>query len=339
MVSGGQEGVLADSDALVDVAITAYRRATYLREAIESVFAQTYAGWRLRICHNGVGGGDIEKVTRPYLDDSRVSYVTTGHELPLAESWTTAIARGTAPYVALLNDDDRWHPGFLGARVAALEAHPACGYAFGEFRLVDESGGVVELSPLAFPTGVVPRRALAEALVRRSVAAPPTILVRRSAYNTVGAVFDGRWHYCDWEMWARLGSRFPAYYIADHDSDYRRHPQTNTLATQEAPQTLLQMLEHIEQLLAGHVEGFSVSARSRAQIRSSVLLGSAADVHEQGGWKVSGGLYRRGLREYPPSAFSIVSLRLLARTVLGRRLAHALGSVSRSLRSDGRRTL
>jgi glycosyltransferase involved in cell wall biosynthesis len=327
----------ASGGARVDVAITAYRRAAYLREAIESVLEQSFSDWRLRISHNGLGGGAIEEAARPYLDDPRVDYVATGRELPLAESWSAAIGRGTAPYVALLNDDDRWHRGFLETRVAALDAHPECGFAFGEFRLVDETGGLIELSSLAFPKGVVPRERLAEALVRRSVAAPPTILVRRSGYYTVGAAFDGRWHYCDWEMWARLGSRFPAYYVAEHDSDYRRHPQTNTLATVERPETLLGMLQHLEQLFTREVEGFRLSARSRARIRSDVLLASAADVHEQGGWKVSGSLYRRALREYPPSALSVVSLRLLARSLLGQRITHVLGSVLRPPRSDARR--
>src|SRR5688500_12992901 len=110
------EAFQSTPDARVDVAVTAYRRATYLREAIESILGQSYSGWALRICHNGVGGGPIEEAARAYLDDPRISYLTTGRELPLAESWTNAIRQGTSPYVALLNDDDRWHPTFLETR-------------------------------------------------------------------------------------------------------------------------------------------------------------------------------------------------------------------------------
>jgi glycosyltransferase involved in cell wall biosynthesis len=324
----------SSDSAVVDVAITAYRRSTYLPEAIESVLGQTFSDWRLRICHNGTGGGAIEAAAKAYLDDPRVSYVTTGRELPLAESWTKAIRHGTARYVALLNDDDRWHPTFLRTRVEALDGHADCGFAFGEFRLIDDTGGLIELSPAMFDAGVVAREVLAEAFGRGSVAAPPTIVVRRSAYERVGYAFDARWHYCDWEMWARLGSRYPAYHIPEHDSDYRRHAETNTLATRERPDTLLQMLDHIERLFAGELPGFRLSARARARNRSHVLLASAADVHQQGGWRASGDLYRRALREYPPTAFSTASLRMVARTVLGRRVARALGGALRPLRPD-----
>ena len=330
------ELVELEPHARVDVAITAYRRATYLSEAIESVLAQSCSDWRLRICHNGMGGGAIEQAATPYLSDPRVSYVTTGRELPLAESWTNAIRHGSAPYVALLNDDDRWHPTFLEARADALDAHPGCGFAFGEFRLIDEAGSLIELSPVGFRTGVLSRELLAEEFARRSVAAPPAIVVRRSAYEAVGYTFDRRWHYCDWEMWARLGSRYPAYYIADHDSDYRRHAETNTLATREQPTTLLHMVGHIEQLVTEELPGFHLSGRTRARNRSRVLLASAADVHQQGGWKVSGDLYRSALREYPPTAVSVVSLRMVARTVLGTRVARALGGAVRPLRHDAR---
>ena len=97
----------AGSDAFstthVDVGLTAYRRVTFIDQAIESVLAQTYPHWRLTICDNGPGGGDVERtVAERYLHDPRVSYRATGRELTLAENWTNALNQGTAPYVAVL---------------------------------------------------------------------------------------------------------------------------------------------------------------------------------------------------------------------------------------------
>lgn len=315
----------------VDVAMPVYRRTTYLAEAIESVLAQTFDDWGLTICDNGVGGGAIETAVQPYLSDRRVSYRPTGEELPVAESWTRAINQGAAPYVALLHDDDRWHPDFLRVRVDALAAHPECGFAFGEYVHV-EGGGVVERSPVRFAEGMLPRALLADAFTKECIVKPPTVLVRRSAYEAVGARFNGDWQYCDWEMWARLAARFPAYYVARQDSDFRRHHATYTAASREQPSRFIAMLDAIESRFRREVEGFELSRLARARNRSRMLVGAARDVHPSGGWKASRHLYLRSLREYPPTFLSVPSLRIATDTLLGRRLSRLAGRGFRLVR-------
>lgn len=330
-------GAASDGSAgvLVDVGLPAYRRATYIGEATESVLAQTLDDWRLTVFDNGPGGGDIEGVVQPYLSDARVSYAAAGRDLSLAENWTNAIRLGTAPYVAILNDDDRWHPEFLAARVDALEANPLCGFAFGDCVQIDEQGVVTTRSPMQFAEGVLSSTALAPIFARANVIAPSAIVVRRSAYEAVGPAFDGSWHYCDWEMWARLAARFPAYYLARQDNDFRRHTHANTFANREQPAQLVAMVDHIQELFARGQSGHSVGRSQRARNRSHVLLHAAGDVHMGGGWKASGALYRRALREYPPSIVEPRSLQMLAHTIFGRKGSRALAQLVRSI---GRRS-
>lgn len=316
-------------DVVVDIALPVYRRATFVADAIESVLAQNFERWHLTICDNGPGGGDIERAVQPYLTDPRMSYSPTGEELPVAENWTRAISHGSGPYVALLHDDDRWHPNFLRARVEALESHPECAFAFGEYVHIENGGAEVARVPTRFPEGPLSREVLAHWLVRECIVAPPAILVRRSAYEAVGARFNGDWHYCDWEMWARIAARFPAYYLARNDSDFRRHPTTYTLARRENPTRLIAMLDGIEALFRDEIEGFEVSRLDRARNRSRLLLRASDSVHPGGGWRVSRRLYLRSLRLYPPTFFRYTSLRMVVRTLLGPRLSDV---VARGLR-------
>jgi glycosyltransferase involved in cell wall biosynthesis len=328
----GRASETREADVVVDIAIPAYRRATYIGEAIESVLAQTYDRWRLTVCDNGPGGSEIEQAVRPYLSDPRVSYTASGQEASLAENWTRAINQGTGPYVALLPDDDRWHPPFLGARVEALAAHPECGFVFAEWVQVDERGNEIARSSVRFAEGVVSRDVLAHWLTRQNIVTDPTVVVRRSAYHAVGAVFDPAWHYADWEMWARLAARFPGYYLARHDSYWRRHAQTVTFARREEPEQLLAMADHIERMFVRELDGFRPGRLERARKRSRILLHSASDVHRAGGWRRSGALYRRALREYPPSIFEVSSLQMLAHTLVGRRVSRAVAQTGRFLR-------
>jgi glycosyltransferase involved in cell wall biosynthesis len=329
---GGRASETREADVVVDIAIPAYRRATYIGEAIESVLAQTYGRWRLTVCDNGPGGGEIEQAVRPYLSDPRVSYTASGQEISLAENWTRAIHQGTGPYVAILCDDDRWQPPFLGARVEALAAHPECGFVFAEWVQVDEHGNEIARSAVRFAEGVVSREVLGHWLTRQSIVGNPTVVVRRSAYHAVGAAFDPAWHYSDWEMSARLAARFPGYYLPRHDNVWRRHPQAVTFTRREDPEQLLAMVAHVERVFARELDGFRFGRLERARNRSRILLHSAGDVHTAGGWKRSGALYGRALREYPPSIFELTSLQMLAHTLVGRRVSRAVAQVARFLR-------
>jgi glycosyltransferase involved in cell wall biosynthesis len=328
----GSASETREADVVVDIAIPAYRRASYIGEAIESVLAQTFGRWRLTVCDNGPGGGEIEQAVRPYLSDPRVSYTASGQELSLAENWTRAIHQGTGTYVAILSDDDRLHSGFLGARVEVLAAHPECGFVFSEWIQVDEHGNQIARSPVRFVEGVVSRDVLAHRLTRQNIVGETTVVVRRSAYHAVGAAFDPAWHYTDWEMWARLAARYPAYYLAQHDNDWRRHAQAVTFTRREDPEQLLAMVAHVERMFARELDGFRSGRLERARNRSRILLHSAGDVHTAGGWKRSGALYCRALREYPPSIFELTSLQMLAHTLVGRRVSRAVAQVARFLR-------
>lgn len=323
----------------VDVGIPAYRRADYIAEAIESVLAQTLPDWRLTICDNGVGGGAIEEAVHPYLADPRVSYYASGRELTLGENWTAAI-QGTSAYVGLLNDDDRWHPSFLEVRVAALDAHPECAFAFSEVTHVDQSGAVVEHSPFRFEEGVVSREAMARWLIGRNIVGLSSVLVRRSAYDVVCAVFESAWHYNDWEMWSRLAADFPAYYMHRHDNDYRRHSQAITFVKREDPERLLKMMDLIERRFEREVPHFRVGRLERRRNRSLKLLHASGDVHRGGGWRSSWPLYRRALRVYPLSVFQYTSLQMIGKTLVGRRRARSIARALRRLggRAEGRRS-
>jgi hypothetical protein len=195
---------------------------------------------------------------------------------------------------------------------------------------VDEQGAELERAPARFPEGILTRSELAHLFIRGNPIVPPAILMRRAAVDEVGSFFDDTWQYCDWELWARLGARFPAYYLARHDNDFRRHATSYTFSTRESPEQLLDMLDHLERYFARNVDEFRLAGIERARVRSHVLLRAAADVHVGGGWHASGPTYRRALREYPPTVLTRVSLRMLVRTILGergtnvvRRLRHA----------------
>src|SRR5262245_8119043 len=129
-----------DRRALVTVGIPTLGSLPLLVEAVESVFAQTFDRWELIVGENGVGDAEVEAALAPYVTEPRMTHVVTGERVGRGENWSNLIRAGSAPYVALLHDDDRWEPEFLDRRVAFLEAHPECGWVFSDYIVIDGDG-------------------------------------------------------------------------------------------------------------------------------------------------------------------------------------------------------
>jgi glycosyltransferase involved in cell wall biosynthesis len=110
---------------LISVIIPAYNRERYLAEAIESVFAQTYAAIELIV----IDDGSIDrtaKVAKRYP----ISY----HYQPnggISAARNAGIALATGKFIAFLDSDDIWVPDKLVKQMAALAANPQLEAVFG----------------------------------------------------------------------------------------------------------------------------------------------------------------------------------------------------------------
>jgi glycosyltransferase involved in cell wall biosynthesis len=165
----------------VDVVVATNRASPYLPETLESLRSQTYPHWQLIIVDDG--SPDPDGVARMAASTPRTTIVRQANR-GLPASRNVGIAHGTAPLIALLDDDDLWEPDKLAAQVEALAAAPTSLASFTGGRYIDGEGrslgetwsGKTTPSP-NFLTGEVP---------------PPrivTLMVRRTANTLVGG-FD-----------------------------------------------------------------------------------------------------------------------------------------------------
>lgn len=263
---------------VVDVGIPTYGRPRYLAEAIESVLAQSFDRWRLTVSEDGEGGA-AEVVAR-YRDDPRVTYRRGGRggaPDAAAANCSVLVSAGSAPYVALLHDDDLWQPDFLERRVAFFERHPECGFVYGPHVDVDAERREIWRAPVAFAEGVYDpdhfvRRFVRDASMRPS---PPSVVVKREAYERVGR-FDGRILIWESDMWLRIALAFPTGYVTAHDSSYRLHgSQITTRAVWGASWLVWQ--KHMEELLERELPAAAFTEAERRERRASALLTSALD--------------------------------------------------------------
>jgi glycosyltransferase involved in cell wall biosynthesis len=120
----------------VSVVIPSFRGGPYLREAIDSIRAQTLEDWEAIVVADGCEEdfSDIE-------EDARVRVIRQRNR---GESISRNVAFGQAQsdLVALLDDDDRMLPGRLLAQVEAMKDQ-SIGLCHTQFRVIDGDGAVI----------------------------------------------------------------------------------------------------------------------------------------------------------------------------------------------------
>ena len=107
----------------VSVVIPTFNRARLLFEAIDSVRAQTLADFELIVVDDGSEIDLASRVAARYRDDSRVRTIRQPNA-GTAAARQTGLEAARAPYLALLDDDDRYLPDCLASQAAFLDEHP-----------------------------------------------------------------------------------------------------------------------------------------------------------------------------------------------------------------------
>jgi glycosyltransferase involved in cell wall biosynthesis len=183
-----------NDSSLVSVVIPAYNRSGVLRQAIDSVLAQTHSDLEVIVVDDG-STDDTAALVAEY-DDDRVRYV--GHERNRGRSAArnTGIEASNGEYIAFLDSDDRWLPHKLERQLDRLsECSDEWVGVYCEFLSPGPSrlGGAIEwLSKHVFvnPAAREGGRELAREILTMTVLMGPgsTLLVKRSQLE--GITFD-----------------------------------------------------------------------------------------------------------------------------------------------------
>lgn len=283
---------------LVDVGIPTHRRPAYLVQAVESVFQQTMPSWTLTVSENGAGSEYVAGILEPFLRDPRVHYVATGSDLGGARNSSRLIQHGSAPYVALLHDDDLWDPEFLARRVGFLDANPTCGLVFSSCDFVDARGDLVHHFTVDLPGGVQDRAAFLRMLYGWNMVGISTPLVRRACYEAVGPTFNDFVLFYDHEMWLRIAASFDVGFLPVADAKWRVHrSQTTQDAQWHWGEHRLRLLDEAEKILPAD---FPQLEKRRA--RWVALVRGSLDARRRGERRVAAAYLWRAMRLHPTSA-------------------------------------
>ncbi len=103
----------------VSVVIPAYNIASFVKETLDSVFAQTYNNFEVILVNDGSKDTtELDSALKPYFD--WIVYAEQ-ENLGASQARNTAICLSRGEYLAFLDGDDLWLPDFLLKQVEFLE--------------------------------------------------------------------------------------------------------------------------------------------------------------------------------------------------------------------------
>ncbi len=180
----------------VSVIVATRNRRALLATALASIAAQRFRDFEIVVGDDASDDGTAEWLRAAHPD---VRLVAMQRPVGAAGVRNRALDAARGEIVAFLDDDDRWHPEFLEAQVAQLDANPKAELATTGHIEIDASGRVSQpdLRPLLI---------YADPLVRLLAECPihtmSVVACRRSAFARVGALDESLSvvHDLDWYL-------------------------------------------------------------------------------------------------------------------------------------------
>jgi len=127
---------------LISIGLPVFNGENHLRQAIDSLLAQSYRHFELIICDNA-STDRTEEICRSYCaKDSRLHYQRNAANLGILPNWRLALDSASGEYFMWAAHDDWWSREYIEALLATLVAHPNAVLAAGKTVFVGENGAL-----------------------------------------------------------------------------------------------------------------------------------------------------------------------------------------------------
>ena len=216
----------------------------FLREALESVIAQSLASWELIVFTEG-SSDETAAVARAFRDrhPDRVRLVETGVAQGLRTCANQALEMARGEYVMRLDADDVLDESALLVLSGHLDRHPDTGLVFPNWIYVSEDGEIL---------GIERRRRLHDEVELLDL--PPhgaCTMIRKRVLKSIGGYdpqFEGQDGH---ELWLRTLHRFKAANVPTPLFSYRKHASSMS----RDAEAMLAARRAIKRSAAGRLDG------------------------------------------------------------------------------------
>lgn len=124
----------------VSIGMAVFNGAAHIREALDSLLAQTFSDFELIISDNGSTDGTAELCADYASRDARIRFTAQPTNLGPSRNFAFVLEAARAPFFMFAAHDDRWEPTFVARLLGALRAAPDAVLAFCRWDAINDHG-------------------------------------------------------------------------------------------------------------------------------------------------------------------------------------------------------
>ena len=185
----------SSTSLLVSVVLPTYNRGDFVKEAIESVLAQTCTDFELIV----VDDGSTDHTADVLKEFSSLILLRHESNSGVSRARNLGIAKARGRYICFLDSDDLWTSRKLETQVRWMEARPDCQVCYTDEVWIRRGVRVNAMNKHRKYSGDIFERCLPLCIV-----SPSSVLMRLTALNEIGG-FDETMEVCeDYDLWLRM---------------------------------------------------------------------------------------------------------------------------------------
>ena len=219
------------SEPTISVVIPLYNKQLEIGAAVRSALAQTRPPQEIIVVDDGSTDGGAEIVRA--IGSPLVRLVRQSNA-GVCAARNRGIAESTGEYIALLDADDAWEPGFLAEIAAMIREFPGCGLYCTAFSIISHDGTYP--APTPSERGVVANFFRESA--HRYIAIPSASCIPRRVFDTVGLFPEGMKIAEDLYMWIRIARRYEVCFSPERLVRYSRVASNRSAASYTPEKTV-----------------------------------------------------------------------------------------------------
>ena len=266
---------------LITVVALCHNHARFLRPALDSILAQTYANLEVILVDDG-STDESAAVLREYAA-AHPEWQTLFLEKNIGNctAFNLALARTHGQYVIDFATDDVLLPERVARQVAVFEELPAdYGMVYSNVRLIDEAGQFQRLfyTPTAGQLRPMPATGwVFEQVLRRFFISAPSMMMRRATVEALGG-YDETLAYEDFDFWVRASRHWQFYFQNEVLTEKRLHSRSKSAQSYRPHDPLVASTVRICRKAAAlcrtPAEWDALAVRVRWELRQAVRWGN-----------------------------------------------------------------
>jgi glycosyltransferase involved in cell wall biosynthesis len=266
-----------ESQSLVSVIINCYNGEKYLREAIDSVYAQTYKEWEI-IFWDNLSTDRSAEIAKSY--DSKLRYFIGEETIPLGAARNKALEQSSGEYIAFLDADDIWMPEKLKKQIP-LFYDSEIGLVFSDTIFFNKKGEIKRYyAQRKYSIGHCFSKLLTDYFLSME-----TVIIRKTTLSEQEVWFDTRFNMIEEaDLFRRIAYYWKISMVNEPLAKWRVHAESLTWTKgHTAYEETINMLKNYDKIIPNFKNNYSNEisiVKKQASINNALFLWKVGDSNQ-----------------------------------------------------------